>query len=617
MRLEKHKSEAKCTRDNFLPVNREDMERRGWKELDFLVVSGDAYVDHPSFGHAIISRWLEMKGFRVGITAQPDWRSTEDFKRMGRPRLGVMVTAGNLDSMLNHYTASGKKRKTDPYSPGGRGGMRPDRATIVYCNRIRELWKDIPLVIGGVEASLRRMAHYDCWADDVRRSILADSRADLLAFGMGELPVTEIARYLSDGRDPGDIRDVPGTCWKTHDPTNAADALVLPSYEEVRSDKKVFAKAFKKYYIEQNHTRGSRLIQDQGAWHIVQNRPARPMTEKELDRVYSLPYTRASHPDYDIEGGVPALEEVRFSITSHRGCFGECSFCAIAMHQGRIIQTRSDNSMIEEARSFKKMKDFKGYIHDVGGPTANFVIPSCPDQEIKGACAGKSCLYPAACKKLEADHTRYIGLLRKLREIPGIKKVFIRSGIRYDYVLEDSRTDFLDELCRYHISGQLKIAPEHVSPSVIRAMKKVPRNVTVRFIEAYRQKNRELGMKQFLVPYFMSSHPGSGLNEAVELAEFIRESGLRPEQVQDFTPTPGSVSTCMYYTGTDPFTGEDVYVPKDHEERKMQRALLQYWMPENAELVRKALIKAGRPELIGKENKCLVKERSAGRRILK
>ena len=617
MRLEKDKPKVKEARDSFLPVNREDMERRGWDSLDFLVVSGDAYVDHPSFGHAIISRWLERMGFRVGIAAQPDWRSTEDFSKMGRPRLGVMVTAGNLDSMLNHYTASGKKRKTDPYSPGGRGGMRPDRATIVYCNRIREQWKDIPLVIGGIEASLRRMAHYDCWADDVRRSILTDSRADLLVFGMGEIPVTEIARHLSEGRDPGEIRDVPGTCWKTHDPSNAADALVLPSYEEVRADKKVFAKAFKTFYIEQNHARGSRLIQDQGAWHVVQNRPARPMTEKEMDKVYSLPYARAAHPSYDEAGGVPALEEVRFSITSHRGCFGECSFCAIAMHQGRIIQTRSDNSVIEEARSFKKMKDFKGYIHDVGGPTANFVIPSCPDQEKKGTCAGKSCLYPGPCKRLRADHSRYIGLLRKMREIPGIKKVFIRSGLRYDYILEDSTTDFLDELCRYHISGQLKIAPEHVSPSVLRAMKKVPRNVTVKFIDAYRQKNRELGMKQFLVPYFMSSHPGSGLNEAVELAEYIRDSGMRPEQVQDFTPTPGSVSTCMYWTGTDPLTGEDVYVPKDHEERKMQRALLQYWVAENAQTVRKALLKAGRPDLIGSGQKCLVRERAAVRRMLK
>jgi len=615
--VEKVKKDHKPERDKFLPIDREDMEKRGWEELDFLVISGDAYVDHPSFGHAIISRWLEKLGFRVGIIAQPDWRSTEDFKKMGRPRLGVMVTAGNLDSMLNHYTASGKKRKTDPYSPGGVGGRRPDRATIVYCNRVRELWKDIPLIIGGIEASLRRMAHYDYWGNDVRRSILADSRADLLVFGMGELPVTEIAHSLSQGRVVSQIRDVPGTCWKTHDPANAADAVVLPSFEEVRSDKKIFAQAFKKFYLEQNHSRGSRLIQDQGAWNIVQNRPARPMTEKEMDKVYNLPYTRAAHPGYDDAGGIPALEEVRFSITSHRGCFGECSFCAIAMHQGRIIQTRSDKSMIEEASSFKKMKDFKGYVHDVGGPTANFVVPSCPDQDKKGTCAGKSCLYPGPCKKLEADHSRYIGLLRKLREIPGIKKVFIRSGLRYDYILEDKKTEFLDELCRYHVSGQLKIAPEHVSPAVLKFMRKVPRNVTVEFIDAYRKKNRELGLKQFLVPYFMSSHPGSTLKEAVDLAEFIRDSGLRPEQVQDFTPTPGSVSTCMYYTGIDPMTGEEVYVPRDHEERKMQRSLLQYWVPENADTVKKALIKAGREDLIGNDNKCLVQERRFRRRMVK
>ena len=615
--MEKTKKDRKPERDKFLPIDREDMQRRGWEDLDFLVISGDAYVDHPSFGHAIISRWLENLGFRVGIIAQPDWRSTEDFKRMGRPRLGVMVTAGNLDSMLNHYTASGKKRKTDNYSPGGVGGLRPDRATIVYCNRVRELWKDIPLIIGGIEASLRRMAHYDYWGNDVRRSILADSRADLLVFGMGELPVTGIAYALSQGRDVSQIRDIPGTCWKTHDPANAADAVVLPSFEEIRTDKKVFAQAFKKFYLEQNHSRGNRLIQDQGAWNVVQNRPARPLTEKEMDKVYNLPYTRAAHPSYDEAGGVPALEEVLFSITSHRGCFGECSFCAIAMHQGRIIQSRSDKSMVEEASSFKKMKDFKGYIHDVGGPTANFVVPSCPDQEKKGTCSGKSCLYPGPCKKLEADHSRYLGLLRKLREIPGIKKVFIRSGLRYDYILQDKKTDFLDELCRYHVSGQLKIAPEHVSPAVLKFMRKVPRDVTVEFIDAYRKKNRELGMKQFLVPYFMSSHPGSTLKEAVDLAEFIRDSGLRPEQVQDFTPTPGSVSTCMYYTGIDPMTGEDVYVPRDHEERKMQRSLLQYWVPENAGTVKKALIKAGREDLIGNDSKCLVQEHGFRRRMVK
>lgn len=611
------KNRDRAPNGRFLPTRREEMDALGWGELDFLVISGDAYVDHPSFGHAIISRLLESLGWRVGISAQPDWRDTSDFNRMGKPRLGVMVSAGNLDSMLSHYTASGKKRRNDPYSPGGIAGLRPDRATLVYCNRVRELWQDIPLIIGGIEASLRRMAHYDFWSDSVRRSILADSRADLLVFGMGELPVAEIALQLSEGRNISEMRDIPGTCWKTHDPGKAADAVVLPSFEEVKSDKKVFAKAFKKFYLEQNHARGSRLIQDQGAWHVVQNRPSRPLSEKELDAVYGLPYARAPHPSYNSAGGVPALDEVRFSITTHRGCFGECSFCSIAMHQGRIIQTRSDDSIIKEAKQYKKAADFKGYIHDVGGPTANFMIPSCGGQEEKGACTDRNCLYPAPCKKLQADHSRYITLLRKLREIPGIKKVFIRSGLRYDYIAADKTNDFLDELCRYHISGQLKIAPEHASPAVLKRMRKVPKDVTSDFIDSYRKKNKELNLRQFLVPYFMSSHPGSGLKEAVELAEFIRDSGLRPEQVQDFTPTPGTVSTCMFYTGIDPLTGEKVFVPREQEERKMQRALMQYWMPENAGLVRKALLMAGRADLIGNGARCLLREHKNRRSMVK
>ncbi|MCE5201925.1 MAG: YgiQ family radical SAM protein [Synergistaceae bacterium] len=595
-------------RDAFLPVNKNDMEQRGWDALDFLMVSGDAYVDHPSFGHAIIARRLESRGYRVGIVAQPDWRSTDDFARMGKPRLGVMVTAGNLDSMLNHYTASGKKRRSDDYSPGGKCGMRPDRATIVYCNRIRELWKDVPLIIGGIEASLRRIAHYDYWNDDVRRSLLVDSRADLLVFGMAELSVTEIADALADGIPVGDIRTVSGTCWKTHDPETANDAVVLPSYDDVKSDKRKFASAFKRYYIEQDSFRGNRLIQDQGPWHVVQNIPSRPLSTGEMDSVYALPYVRAWHPDYDEAGGVPALEEVRFSITSHRGCFGECAFCAITSHQGRIIQRRSDGSMIAEAKRFKRMDGFKGYIHDVGGPTANFTIPACEEQMKRGSCTGKSCLYPEPCRKMKPDHTDYIELLRKLRSIPGIKKVFIRSGLRYDYILADKKTGFLEELCRFHVSGQLKIAPEHVSPAVLKRMRKPPGSVTSEFLSEYREMNIKLGMKQFLVPYFMSAHPGSTINEAIELAEFIRDSGLRPEQVQDFTPTPGTLSTCMYYTGIDPLTGEDVYVPKSFEERKQQRALLQYWMPENSDTVRKALEKAGRRDLIGKTHHCLVIE---------
>jgi uncharacterized radical SAM protein YgiQ len=604
-----YKTKKNVQRIDFLPVDSEDMKYRGWKELDFLLVSGDAYVDHPSFGTAVISRWLEHSGYRVGIIAQPDWRSTADFLKMGKPRLGVMVTAGNMDSMLSHYTASCKKRRSDDYSPGGKPGMRPDRATIVYCNRIRELWKDIPLIIGGIEASLRRIAHYDFWGDEVRRSILADSRADILIFGMGELAVASVAESLAGGCSAGEIRDVPGTCWKTHNRDNAGDAVILPSYEEVKTDKRLFAQAFKRFYLEQNHIRGSRLIQDQGAWHVVNNKPSRPLSVSEMDIVYGLPYTRAWHPGYEEMGGVPALEEVRFSITSHRGCFGECSFCAISSHQGRIIQRRSDESMVAEAKMFKTMSGFKGYIHDVGGPTANFMSPSCKEQLVRGACTGKSCLFPEPCKKLHADHTEYIELLRKLRNIPGIKKVFIRSGLRYDYIIADKDGTFLEELCRYHISGQLKIAPEHVSPAVLGVMRKPSGSVMMQFMSMYREMNLKLGMKQFLVPYFISSHPGSTINEAVELAEFIRDSGLRPEQVQDFTPTPGTLSTCMYHTGIDPLTGKDVYVPKEHEERKMQRALLQYWMPDNAELVRMALEKAGRTDLIGAGKKCLVQER--------
>lgn len=594
-------------RRDFLPVCRADMEERGWEELDFLLVSGDAYVDHPSFGHAIISRWLESLGYRVGLVAQPDWRSTGDFARMGRPRLGVMVAAGNIDSMLNHYTASRKKRRNDDYSPGGKAGLRPDRATIVYCNRIRELWKGIPLVIGGIEASLRRVAHYDYWDDAVRRSILADSRADLLVYGMAELAAAEIASLLDGGEPVGNITGVAGTCWKTHDPSDAPDALRLPSFEAVASDKRAFAEAFRLYYNEQNFASGKQLIQDQGAWHVVQNPPARPLTVEEMDKIYSLPYARTWHPDYDKLGGVPALKEVQFSITSHRGCFGECGFCALVSHQGRVIQKRSDESIIAEAKIFTKTPGFKGYIHDVGGPTANFTEPACEGQTRRGPCKGKSCLYPGPCERLKTGHGPYIALLRKLRALPGVKKVFIRSGLRYDYMLADDSGDFLRELCEYHVSGQLKVAPEHVSAKTLRYMRKPSKEVTARFMAEYRAMNEKIGKKQFLVPYYMSSHPGCGLREAVELAEFIRDSGVRPEQVQDFTPTPGSLSTAIFYTGIDPLTGEDVHVPRDFEERRQQRALLQYWMPENFAAVREALRKAGRQDLIGRGPKCLVK----------
>lgn len=594
-------------RKAFLPVCRADMEARGWREIDFLLITGDAYVDHPSFGHAIISRWLERLGYRVGIAAQPDWRSTEDFARMGRPRLGVMAAAGNLDSMVSHYTASGKRRRADDYSPGGKGGMRPDRATIVYCNRVRELWKDVPLIIGGIEASLRRIAHYDYWDNSVRRSILADSRADLLVYGMAELAVKEIAAALAKGVPVSEITGVAGTCWKTHDPSAAAGAAELPSYEAVKSDKGAFAEAFKTYYLEQNFAGGKALIQNQGAWFVVHNPPSRPLSTAEMDSVYSLPYARSWHPDYDMAGGVPALEEVRFGITSHRGCFGECAFCALVSHQGRIIQRRSDESMIKEAELFTGTPGFKGYIHDVGGPTANFMEPACGGQASGGACRGKACLYPEPCKKLKINHSSYIRLLRKLRGLPGIKKVFIRSGLRYDYLLADKTGQFLRELCEHHISGQLKIAPEHVCKNVLRYMRKPGREITEHFISEYRKMNEKLGKKQFLVPYFMSSHPGSGFSEAAELAEFIRDSGLRPEQVQDFTPTPGSLSTAIYYSGIDPLTGEEVSVPRDPAERRQQRALLQYWLPENRAEAREALLKAGRADLIGNGAKCLVK----------
>lgn len=593
-------------RSAFLPVSVADMKARGWQELDVLIITGDAYVDHPSFGHAIIARWLEAYGFRVGVISQPDWRSTKDFARLGRPRLCVMLAAGNMDSMLNHYTASGKKRHTDNYTPGGIAGKRPDRATIVYCNRVRELWGDIPLVIGGIEASLRRFAHYDYWSNSVRRSILTDSRADLLVFGMGELASLEIAQRLADGESISSMRDIAGTCWKTHELNAAKDAIVLNSFAEVSTDKEKFAASFKLFYDENDPIRGKRLIQDQGAWYVVQNRPSRPLTMAEMDKVYDLPYARAWHPDYDAVGGVPAFSEVKFSITRHRGCFGECGFCALTSHQGRIVQRRSDESILKEAVLLTKLPDFKGYIHDVGGPTANFSGPACPDAMKRGACKGRSCLYPKPCRNLKADHEEYIALLRKLRALPRIKKVFIRSGLRYDYILADKNGKFLEELCRWHISGQLKIAPEHISENVLRYMRKPPRKITEEFLQKYKEVNRRLGLKQYLVPYFMSAHPGSTLKEAVELAEFIRDSGLRPEQVQDFTPTPGSLSTCIYYTGIDPLTMQKVYVPKSHEERKMQRALLQYWMPENREYVRKALIKAGRRDLIGRGPKCIV-----------
>lgn len=593
---------------NFLPMCKEDMVKRGWDRLDFLFISGDAYVDHPSFAPAIIGRLLEKYGYRVGIIAQPDWRSTLDFKKMGKPRLGVLVTAGNLDSMLNKFTAAKKYRSTDNYSPGGKAGCRPDRATIVYCNRIREVWKNIPLIIGGIEASLRRFAHYDYWSNSVRRSILIDSRADLLIYGMGEKQIKEIADQLHQGLAISDVRNVRGTCYKTESLEHLWDYIETPSYDAVIADKKDFTKAFKIQYQEQDAIRGKIIVQNHGEFSVVQNSPAMPLTTEEMDEVYSLPYERTYHPMYEEAGGVPAIQEVKFSLVSHRGCFGGCAFCAIVSHQGRIIQSRSAESLLNEAKTIIKMPDFKGYIHDVGGPTANFRVQSCEHQSERGTCKDRQCLGSNPCKQLKSSHSDYLTLLRTLRALPGVKKVFIRSGLRYDYLIADKNSEeFLRELCQHHVSGQLKVAPEHISPQVTDLMGKSGKNVYLKFSKAFKRVNEALGKEQYLVPYFMSSHPGAGLKEAIELAEFIRDLNYRPEQVQDFIPTPGSLSTCMYYTEMNPLTGEKVYVAKDIHEKKMQRALMQYRDPKNYPLVYEALTKANRQDLIGHGPKCLIR----------
>ena len=592
----------------FLPICRRDMEERGWHELDFVFISGDAYVDHPSFGPAIICRLLEKHGYKVGIIPQPDWHSTKDFDRLGKPRLGFLVSAGNMDSLLNKFTAAKKVRHEDAYSPGGQAGHRPERATIVYCNRLRELYPDVPIIIGGIEASLRRMAHYDYWSNAIRRSILVDSQADLLIYGMGERAILEIAADLQQGVEVANIQDVHGTCYRVPNKDYAWDYIELPSFEAVRKDKKTFAEAFKIEYLEQDPIRGRKLLQQNDEWCVVQNPPAMPLSEEQMDEVYGLPYMRTYHPIYEKAGGVPAIKEVQFSLVSQRGCFGGCNFCAIISHEGRIIQRRSHASLIREAKILTHMKGFKGYIHDVGGPTANFRRTSCDGQLKRGTCRGKPCLSPEPCKLLVADYSDYIKLLRELRSLPGVKKVFVRSGIRFDYLLL-AKDDFLYELCKYHVSGQLKIAPEHISDRVTRLMGKSNRAVYLRFVEKFRRMNERLGKKQYLVPYFMSSHPGSELSDAVELAEFIRDMGYHPQQVQDFIPTPGTLSTCMWYTGIDPMTGEKVYSAKSYEEKRMQRALMQYWLPKNHEIVRKALHLAHREDLIGFGPKCLVRPR--------
>ncbi len=598
----------------FLPISKYDLKECGIDTLDFIFVSGDAYVDHHAFAHAVISRLLESLGFTVGIIAQPDFRTCEDFKRLGRPRLGFLVGAGNIDSMVNHYTAAKKRRSKDLYSPGGKSGLRPDRATIVYCNRIREAYgRDVPIIIGGIEASLRRFAHYDYWSDKVRRSILIDSGADLLIYGMGERQSEEIAGLLSRGVPVSEIKSVRGTAYIEGDAEFLpGDAVIVPNYDEVSADKRKYAKATKMQYDEQDAYRGKPVVQLDRDKYIVQNPPAIPLSTEELDKVYELPYMGAYHPIYEKEGGVPAIEEVKFSITSSRGCFGACNFCALTFHQGRTVSARSHNSILREAERMTHDKEFKGYIHDVGGPTANFRSPSCKKQLKSGVCKERQCLYPMPCKNLEVSHRDYLELLRKLRKIKGIKKVFIRSGIRFDYLMADKDDEFFYELCRHHISGQLKVAPEHISDNVLKYMGKPSVSVYNKFREKYKRINDEIGKKQFLVPYLMSSHPGSTIRDAIALAEYLRDNKLSPEQVQDFYPTPGSISTCMYYTGIDPRTMKSVYVPKTYEEKQMQRALLQYRRLENYKLVYMALKAAGRLDLVGDGAQCLIKDNRKG-----
>lgn len=592
----------------FLPVTREEMEERGIFQPDFVYISGDAYVDHPSFGAAIITRLLESRGYSVGMISQPDWKKKESIALFGEPRLAFLVSAGNMDSMVNHYTVSRKHRKTDAYSPGGKMGLRPDRAVTVYSNLIRQTYKDTPIILGGIEASLRRMAHYDYWADTMKRSVLMDSGADMISYGMGERSILKIAEYLDMGIPIEHITNIPGTVYKTKE--TPQKGILLPSYEQVSADKRAYAESFRVQYENTDPFTGKVLIESyKGKGFIVQNPPSKPLSQKEMDEVYGLSYTGTCHPMYEKAGKIPAIEEIRFSITSNRGCFGGCNFCALAFHQGRIVQTRSQESILEEARRFTKEQDFKGYIHDVGGPTADFRHPSCKKQMTKGICTNRQCLFPKPCKNLEADHEDYLELLRKLRKLPGVKKVFIRSGIRFDYVLRDPSPEFMDELIRYHVSGQLRVAPEHVSDRVLYYMGKPEHQVYEEFVRRFYKANEKYGMKQYAVPYLMSSHPGCTMKEAVKLAEYVRDMGFMPEQVQDFYPTPSTMSTCMYYTGIDPRTGEKVYVPRDPREKAMQRALLQYRKPENYELVREALEKAGRTELIGFERKCLIRPR--------
>lgn len=595
---------------DFLPISREDMKKRGWDEVDFVYVCGDAYVDHPSFGAAIITRVLEAHGYRIGFIAQPDWKDEQSIQIFGRPRLGFLVSAGNMDSMVNHYTVSKKRRKQDAYTPGGKIGKRPDYATVVYCNLIRKVYKKVPIIIGGIEASLRRLAHYDYWSDTLKHSILIDSQANIVIYGMGEHSVVEVADALNSGIDVSDITFIRGTVFHAKNLDSVYDYQELPSYQELCQDKKEYAKSFYIQYCNTDSVTAKCLVESYGDnGYVVQNPPSEPLTQLEMDDIYELPYMRAYHPSYEKLGGVPALGEIKFSLTSNRGCFGGCSFCALTFHQGRVLQTRSHESLIKEAEQMIQEKDFKGYIYDVGGPTANFRDTACEKQKKYGVCANKQCLFPKPCANLKVDHKDYLSLLEKLRHLPGVKKVFIRSGIRFDYVMADADDSFLRELCRHYISGQLRVAPEHISDVVLDKMGKPRNHVYQSFIKRYQRINAKYGKEQFVVPYLMSSHPGSTLKEAVELAEYLRDLGYMPEQVQDFYPTPSTISTCMYYTGVDPRTMEKVYVPHNPHEKAMQRALIQYRNPKNYDLVKEALLKAGRQDLIGFGKECLIAPR--------
>ena len=595
----------------FLPLSREEATERGWRELDFVLVTGDAYVDHPSFGAAVIARLLESRGYRVGVIPQPDWRTPESFRRLGRPRLAFLVTAGNVDSMVNHFSSSRHRRRRDVYSPGGASGRRPDRAVLVYTNCARQAYPGVPVIVGGLEASLRRLSHFDYWSDKVRRSVLLDAKADLLVYGMGERPILDIAGLLAKGFPVVDITGVRGTVYRRRSGKGLEGAVELPSYEQVRDDRRAFAESFLIQYANTDPFTARTLVEPSTGSRVVQNPPALPLSGPELDELYELPYARDPHPIHASEGGVPAVEEIRFSLVSSRGCFGACSFCSLTFHQGRIVQGRSHESLLREARALTRRLDFKGYIHDVGGPTANFRQAACAKQERHGACPDRQCLYPSACRHLVVDHSDYLALLKKLMTIPTVKKVFIRSGIRYDYLMADRDDGFFWQMCEHHVSGQLKVAPEHVSARVLRLMGKPERAVFDRFADKFAEVNRSLQKKQYLVPYLISGHPGSELKDAVELAEYLRDRRMHPEQVQDFYPTPGTLSTCMYHAGIDPRNGKEIYTARGLHDKALQRALIQYRLPQNHNLVREALLEAGRADLIGFSPKCLVRPDSS------